>query len=73
MTDLSEDFNGNLDSIPEHNYYQVNYIDHHDDGQYLENSQKVPFEPSDFYIHEVMKFKHKHASLRDKVKSFNEA
>ena len=72
MTDLSQDFDGNLDSIPEHNHHQVIYIDH-EDGQYLENNQKVPFEPSDFYVHEVMKFKHKHASLRDKVKSFNEA
>ena len=34
---------------------------------------KVMFEPSDFYVHEVLKFKVKHASVRDKVKSFNEA
>ena len=33
----------------------------------------IAFEPSDFYVHEVLKFKVKHASLRDKVKTFNEA
>ena len=31
------------------------------------------FEPSDFYAHEVLKFKCKYASMRDKVQSFNEA
>lgn len=34
---------------------------------------KIEFEPSDFYVHDMLKFKCKHASLRDKVKSFNEA
>ena len=28
---------------------------------------KIEFEPSDFYVHEILKFKTKHASLRDKV------
>ena len=34
---------------------------------------KVPFEPSDFYLHEVLCFNVQHASIRDKVQSFNEA
>ena len=34
---------------------------------------KVEFEPSDFYLHDVLKFKLKHASLKDKVAGFNEA
>ena len=33
----------------------------------------ISFEPSEFYVHEVLKFKVKHASMRDKVQSFNEA
>ena len=33
---------------------------------------KIKFEPSDFYQHEVLKYSVKHASLRDKVQSFNE-
>jgi len=36
-------------------------------------SGTVFFEPSVFYVHEVLKFKFKHSSTRDKVKSFNEA
>ena len=34
---------------------------------------KIVFEPSDFYVHEVLRFKVKHASVRDKVKTFNQA
>ena len=34
---------------------------------------KVEFEPTASYIHEVHKFKTAHASVRDKVQSFNEA
>lgn len=34
---------------------------------------KVEFEPSDFYLHDVLKFKMKHASLKDKVAGYNEA
>ena len=34
---------------------------------------KVEFEPTASYLHEVYKFKTAHASVRDKVQSFNEA
>jgi len=34
---------------------------------------RIEFEPTDFYVHEVLKYKCKHASLRDKVATFNEA
>lgn len=34
---------------------------------------RVLFEPSEFYVHEVLKFKVKHSSARDKVKTFNMA
>ena len=34
---------------------------------------RIEFEPSASYLHEVYKFKVKHASARDKVQSFNEA
>ena len=33
----------------------------------------VQFEPSDFYLHDVLRFKMKHASLKDKVAGYNEA
>jgi hypothetical protein len=33
----------------------------------LPGSGTVMFEPSDFYAHEVLKFKCKYASVRDKV------
>ena len=39
----------------------------------LEPDARIKFEPSDFYVHEVLKFKVKHASMRDKVKTFNMA
>ena len=35
--------------------------------------EKVEFEPTASYLHEVCQFKTAHASLRDKVQSFNEA
>lgn len=31
------------------------------------------FDPSDFYIHEVLKFKTRHSGMRDKVSTYNEA
>ena len=34
---------------------------------------RIEFEPTAAYLHEVVKFKNKHASTRDKVMSFNEA
>ena len=33
----------------------------------------IEFEPSDFYVHDMLRFQCKHASMRDKVQSFNEA
>lgn len=37
----------------------------------FEPAARIMFEPSDFYVHEALRFKVKHASVRDKVKTFN--
>jgi len=37
----------------------------------FEPPARLVFEPTDFYVHEALRFKVKHASLRDKVKTFN--
>ena len=42
-------------------------------NSYGENAVRVEFEPTESYMHEVMKFRHKHSGTRDKVKSFNSA
>ena len=38
-----------------------------------DSANRYKFDPSDFYIHEVLRFKTKHTGTRDKVSSFNEA
>ena len=45
----------------------------HEVAEHQPDQGRVEFEPSDFYVHEVLKFKTKHASLRDKVATYNEA
>ena len=47
--------------------------DMHTVKENVEGSGTVMFEPTDFYHHEVLVFNTKHASMRDKVESFNEA
>ena len=45
----------------------------HEVTEHVPDADRVQFEPTDFYVHEVLRFKCKHASLRDKVATFNEA
>ncbi len=45
----------------------------HEVTEHVPDADRVQFEPTDFYVHEVLRFKTKHASLRDKVATFNEA
>ena len=65
----TETFNNqSLLSGSKKNYYPP-YEKHIENGRPV----RIEFEPTDSYLHEVVKFKCKHASTRDKVQSFNEA
>lgn len=47
----------------------INEFEHGDDNA----NRRYMFDPSDFYIHEVLRFNTQHSSKRDKVATFNEA
>ena len=76
----------NPDVIPEYDPYSESFVNksmasgkaksyYPTFDRHVENGEqiKIEFEPSTCYLHEVFKFKVNHASVRDKVQSYNEA